>query len=187
MGNPLGSDDNFLMLHAEGHPLAVQPSGERPLEAGDIIIAESTPSYRGQFAQICRTAHMGEPPDILREKYALVTRAMHAGIALAKPGNRMSRVSGAIDEVLTEAGYGEYCAPPYMNRRGHGLGVTAVIPGNVSNNNDIVLEENMFFVVHPNQYIPEVGYLLCGEPVAITADGPNILTREGAALGVIDI
>lgn len=181
----LGGDDNFFMMHAENHPLAVQPSGERPLEKGDIIVAEVTPSYRGQYAQICRTAVMGEPPELLNEKYELVVRAMHAGIDQAKPGNRMADVCGAIDEVLTEAGYGEFCKPPYMNRRGHGLGITAVIPGNVSNNNDIILEEDQFFVIHPNQYIPEVGYLLCGEPVALTPTGANILTKRGASLDVI--
>ena len=30
------------------------------------------------------------------------------------------------------------------------------------------LEEGMIFVMHPNQYIPETGYLMCGEPVVIT-------------------
>lgn len=181
----LGGDDNFFMMHAENHPLAVQPSGERPLEEGDIIVAEVTPSYRGQYAQICRTAVMGEPSSLLREKYDLVVTAMHAGIKQAKPGNHMAEVCGAIDEVLTEAGYGEYCKPPYMNRRGHGLGISSVIPGNVSNNNGIVLQEDQFFVIHPNQYIPEVGYLLCGEPVALTPSGAEILTKRGASLDTI--
>jgi len=26
-------------------------------------------------------------------------------------------------------------------------------------------------VVHPNQYLPETGYLACGETVLVTADG----------------
>ena len=45
----------------------------------------------------------------------------------------------------------------------------------------------MFFVVHPNQYIPEVGYLLCGEPIAITADGARRLSGSWASLGSIQI
>ena len=48
-------------------------------------------------------------------------------------------------------------------------------------NNDVVLEEDMIFVVHPNQYIPETGYLLCGEPVRVTATGVETLTTRTAA------
>lgn len=182
-----GADDNFMMFHAEGHPLAVQPSGERPFEIGDLILAEITPSYRGQFAQICRTACLGEPTDQQHEKYDLVVRAMKNGLARARPGVPMKEICLGIDEVLRDAGYGEYCEPPYMNRRGHGLGLTSTYPGNVSLDNETILEEGMFFVVHPNQYIPEVGYLLCGEPIVITGSGAEKLTRDYASLAAIAV
>jgi hypothetical protein len=45
----------------------------------------------------------------------------------------------------------------------------------------------MLFIVHPNQYIPEVGYLLCGEPVRVTASGVEQLTRSTAALASVPI
>ena len=43
----------------------------------------------------------------------------------------------------------------------------------------------MVFVMHPNQYIPETGYLMCGEPVVITADGAKALSRRLAELDSI--
>ena len=183
----LGADDNFMMFHAEAHPLAVQPSGERRLEKGDLILAEITPSYRGQFSQVCRTACLGTPTDEQSEKYALVTRAMNNGIAAARPGAPMNVICLSIDEVLRDAGYGKYCEPPYMNRRGHGLGVTSTAPGNVALRNETILEGGMFFVVHPNQYIPETGYFLCGEPILIQAPNAEILTETRAVLGTIDL
>ena len=183
----LGADDNFMMFHAEGHPHAVQPSGERRFEAGDLILAEITPSHGGQFTQICRTACLGEATDTQHEKYELVAAAMNNGIGKAAAGAAMKEICMGIDDVLREAGYGEYCEPPYMNRRGHGLGSTSVAPGNVALNNETILEAGMFFVVHPNQYIPEVGYLLCGEPIAITDGAPDVLTEERAKLGTISI
>ncbi|MAF49060.1 MAG: hypothetical protein CMM10_12415 [Rhodospirillaceae bacterium] len=182
----LGADDNFMMLHAEAHPLAVQPSGERKLQEGDLILAEITPSYRGQFSQVCRTVCLGMPTDECYEKYDLVARAMNNGIAAARPGRPMKEICLGIDEVLRAEGYGEYCEPPYMNRRGHGLGVTSTAPGNVALNNETVLEDGMFFVVHPNQYIPETGYFLCGEPILIQQPSAGILTASRAALGTID-
>jgi Xaa-Pro dipeptidase len=183
----IGADDNFMMFHAEAHPLAVQPSGERELEIGDLILAEITPSYRGQFSQICRTACLGPPTDEQSEKYALVARAMNNGIAAARPGVPMKDICLGIDEVLRDAGYGEYCEPPYMNRRGHGLGVTSTAPGNVALRNETILEDDMFFVVHPNQYIPETGYFLCGEPILIQQPSAEILTADRAVLGTIEI
>jgi hypothetical protein len=42
----------------------------------------------------------------------------------------------------------------------------------------------MLFMIHPNQYLPETGYLLCGQPVVITASGAEVLTRTQSSLGV---
>ena len=36
-----------------------------------------------------------------------------------------------------------------------------------------VLEPDMVFMIHPNQYLPETGYLLCGEPVVLTRKAPS--------------
>jgi len=58
----LGAEDNFLLLSASQHNLAVRAAGERILDTGDIILSEITPCYRGQFVQICRTTVIGEPP-----------------------------------------------------------------------------------------------------------------------------
>jgi Xaa-Pro dipeptidase len=179
----LGAEDNFLLLCAGPHNRAVQPSTGRKLERGDIILAEITPSYRGQLTQICRTVSVGEPSETLKSKYDLVVHAMNQGIAAAKPGVPMSEVCRAINAVLEAQGYGEYCHPPHIRRRGHGLGFSSVRPGDVSPDNATVLEPDMLFMIHPNQYLPETGYLLCGEPVVMTARGAEVLTREQSALG----
>ena len=63
----------------------------------------------------------------------------------------------------------------------------SVAPGDVANDNQTVLEEDMIFVVHPNQYLPETGYLMCGEPVRVTRNGFETLSRETAALGVVEV
>jgi Xaa-Pro aminopeptidase len=178
----LGAEDNFLMLCAGPHNRAVAPSNGRRLQHGDIILAEITPSYRGQLAQICRTVVIGEAPELLRQKYAVVVEAMNAGIAAARPGARMRDVCAAINAVLEAQGYGEYCHPPHIRRRGHGLGFASNQPGDVALDNDTVLAPGMVFMIHPNQYLPETGYLLCGEPVLMTETKAEPLTRRQAAL-----
>jgi Xaa-Pro dipeptidase len=182
----LGADDNFLMLSAAPHARGIMPSSTRPLQKGDIILAEFTPGVGGQFVQICRTAVIGPPSADLTEKYALVVDAMWSGIKAVRPGARVSDVCRGVDRVLEEQGFAEYCRPPHIRRRGHGFGLGSTWPGDIARDNDIVLAENEIFVVHPNQYLPGPGYMLCGEPVRVTADGVEVLTQTAAALAVID-
>ena len=37
------------------------------------------------------------------------------------------------------------------------------------------LEENMTIIVHPNTYHPDVGYMVLGDAVIVTADGVDPL------------
>jgi Xaa-Pro dipeptidase len=182
----LGADDNFMMMSAQPHARGIMPSTTRPLQKGDIILAEFTPGVAGQFIQNCRTAVLGPPSAELVEKYALVVDAMWAGIKAVRPGARVADVCRAVDHVIEQAGFPEYCRPPHIRRRGHGFGLGSTWPGDIARDNDIVLAENDAFVVHPNQYLPGPGYMLCGEPVRVSADGVEVLSQKTAALAVID-
>ena len=182
-----GAEDNFLLLSASQHNLAVTAAGGRVLDRGDIILSEITPCYQGQFAQICRTTVIGEATPLLREKYALLQDAMRCGQAAAVPGASVRAVTRAMDDRLRAAGYGDYCRPPYMRVRGHGLGITSDAPGDLTIDNEARLEDGMVFVMHPNQYLPETGYLMCGEPVVVTPAGAKALSVRTATLDSIAV
>ncbi len=175
-----GGDDNFLLMSASQHNLAVRAAGGRVLAEGDLILAEITPSFEGQFVQICRTVAIGTGPPGYEENYAILQAAMERGREAAVPGARMADVTEAVNQAISQAGYGAYCRPPYMRVRGHGLGLTSNLPGDVSADNETVLETGMVFVLHPNQYLPETGYLMCGEPVVVTPDGARALSANAA-------
>jgi Xaa-Pro dipeptidase len=183
----LGAEDNFLLLSASQHNLAVRAAGERILDVGDIILSEITPCYRSQFAQICRTTVLGAPRPVIGEKFAILQDAMGAGLHAGRAGATVADVTRAINGVIQKAGYGDYCRPPYMRVRGHGLGITSDRPGDIVDSNERVLESGMVFVMHPNQYIPESGYLMCGEPVVVTASGARSLSARQAELDVIAV
>ncbi len=78
---------------------------------------------------------------------------------------------------IVAAGYEPYTKPPYMRTRGHSMALGSMCP-EIAPNSDEVLLEGMVFVMHPNQYIPETGYIMCGEPVIITPDGAQPLTSR---------
>lgn len=181
----LGAEDNFLLMSASQHNQAVRAAGRRVLEEGDIILGELTPCYQGQFAQICRTAVIGQTTPVLQDKYRLLQEAMRRGMDAAVPGATVAQACEAMNDVLRNAGYGEYCRPPYMRVRGHGLGITSDQPGDLTVDNQTVLEEGMIFVMHPNQYIPETGYLMCGEPVIISHNGAISLSERDSELDAI--
>ena len=108
---------------------------------------------------------------------------MQAGFAAAVPGATMADICRAMNAVLEAEGYGEFCHPPHIRRRGHGLGFGSIGPGDVALDNATVLEPDMLFMIHPNQYLPETGYLLCGEPAVLTPQGAQALTRAARRIG----
>jgi Xaa-Pro dipeptidase len=185
----LGAEDNFFMLNSGPHNRAVAPCSSRKLEPGDFVLTELSPIYGGQMTQICRTIYLGEASEEQRQSYALLSRGFEAGLKAAAPGRPMAAVCNAVDAVMEAEGYGEYCAPPWMRlrRRGHGLGFSSSQPGDVGPDNDITLEPGMAFVLHPNQYLPKTGYMMCGEPVLITDTGAEALSRQRAALAEIRV
>ncbi len=181
----LGAEDNFLLLSASQHNLAVRAAGERILDVGDIILSEITPCYRGQFVQICRTTIIGEAPPAIRKNYVVLQDAMGEGLSAARAGARVATVTRAMNAVFGKAGYADFCRPPYMRVRGHGLGITSDRPGDIVERNERLLENGMMFVMHPNQYLPQSGYLMCGESVVVTASGARALSARPAQLDVI--
>ena len=89
----------------------------------------------------------------------------------------MGSIAKAVNEVISAQGYGEYCRQPYMRTRGHGLGFGGVVPYDVTESASPTLAADMTMIIHPNQYIPETGYMMLGDTVAIAAAGPRVLTK----------
>jgi Xaa-Pro aminopeptidase len=182
----LGAEDNFGMVVANSHNQALHPPTDRIVQAGDIIIGEITPCVGGLFVQICRTMVLGQPPPIVHEKYAILKKAMGLGMDAARTGLPASAIAAAINGTLTEAGYEKYCRPPFMRVRGHGLGCGSSAPGNLEDGNQTKLEQGMTFIIHPNQYLPETGYMTLGDTVVMTESKAEAMTHSSWDIYVKD-
>ena len=174
----LGAEDNFGMVVANHHNQALHPHTDRITQKGDIIIGEITPCIGGLFVQICRTMVLGEPAPVVREKYAILKKAMGLGMEAATTGAPASAVAAAINETFIEYGYEQYCRPPFMRVRGHGLGCGSFAPGSLEDANTTPLEEGMTYIIHPNQYLPETGYLTLGDTVVMTKTKAESLMKS---------
>jgi len=181
-----GADDNFLLISASQHNRAVHAPTDRQLCHGDVILAEISPSVDGQFAQICRSAVIGQADQRQRDCFALLGEAFEIGLAGCRPGVTVPELAGAINTFVSDQGYGQYTKPPYMRSRGHSMGLGPLVPADISDRSDVTLAPGMTFVLHPNQYLPEAGYFLCGDQVLITNDGGQALSTPELALDTIE-
>jgi Xaa-Pro aminopeptidase len=70
-----------------------------------------------------------------------------------------------------------------MRSRGHGFGVGSIAPGaEITEDMKVNLERDQVVAVHPNQYLPETGYLACGETVLVTETGIERLAKTETRL-----
>lgn len=177
-----GADDHFVLASSSPAGDNVRAPRDRLLEPGDVINVELSPSVDGQFVQICRTAVLGEATPDRRRDYALLIEAFARGMAAARTGTTVAEVVAELDAPLIGAGLAEYCRPPYIRVRGHGMGLASVAPGDITFDNDTPLAAGMMFTLHPNQRFPESGYMLCGEPVLVGDQRAIPLTRREPGL-----
>jgi Xaa-Pro dipeptidase len=171
----LGATDNFMIIASGKDEVRSMIPPSRPgLEVGDMVRTELTPQMNGYYAQICRTAVLGEPNEGQKASHELFNEAVEAGLSVIRPGVTAHEIAVAENDVFRNHGYGEYCTSQYTRVRGHGHGLhldeVPIIEGE-----DTAFEENSVFIVHPNTFTPLAGYHVLGDPVRVTADGYEIL------------
>jgi Xaa-Pro aminopeptidase len=172
-----GCPENFMIMGSGGVEFrGMRPPSDKPMGAGELVTTELTPCPEGYYAQICRTLVLGQASAAQRQAFAVFAEALEAGIAQVRPGQRHSDVARAQNDVFRKHGLGEYVGTQYTRVRGHGLGLFVDGP-HVLEDVDLVLEENMTLIVHPNTYHPQSGYMVLGDSVRVTRDGCRVLTR----------
>ena len=180
-----GADDNFILMASGLHNKAMRAPTDRRVAPGDVVIGEITPVCAGQFIQLCRTVSVGEPATALVDGYDLLMRAYEASLQEVRAGVPASIIASTIDGILADAGFAEFCRPPYMRTRGHGFGIGSVAPGAlIDADTDQPLLDQQVVVVHPNQYLPATGYLACGETILVTPQGAERLAKTETRLYV---
>jgi len=176
-----GSEDNFNLLSSGSHNQLMHGPTERVIRAGDTVLFEISPVIDGLVLQICRTISVGTPDRTLVEKFSLLKEAMANTKSMLRAGAPAKVIAERMNAVFRDAGYAEYCEPPYMRTRGHEFGIGPIGMA-IDEGTDTELREGMVLVVHPNQYVPETGYLSLGDPIEITADGFETLVDTPARL-----
>lgn len=92
------------------------PSGRR-LEEGDIVSVDVGVLLDGFHGDAARTFAVGEVDPRTRRLLEVTERALEAGIAMAREGNRISDIGHAVQRVVEEAGFSVV-----RDFVGHGIG-----------------------------------------------------------------
>lgn len=176
-----GADDNFQMLAAGQGLSCMHVPRENKIAYGDLVLTEITPMVGciTNAVQLCRTVKLGRATSVEKEKYGMLVEALEAALAIIRPGVQAKEVALAQNKIIGGRGYEKYCNPPYMRSRGHNFGLGQF---ELTVDNEMELQPGMCMVVHPNQFVPETGYLACGESVIVTQTGIERLSSLEARL-----
>jgi methionyl aminopeptidase len=144
--------------------------GRRVLREGDVVGIDCGAVAGGYYGDAARTVPVGKV-DTEKAKLLEVTQsALHAGIAAAKPGARVSDIGAAVEAVALVHGYGVV-----RDFVGHGVG-TALheepqIPNYGPGGRGSLLRAGMVLAIEPM-------FNLGRAEVSVDADGWTVRTRD---------
>lgn len=170
------------------------PTSRRALREGDLVSVDVGVKLDGWFADSARTFPVGKIDAEARRLLDVTEQALRAGIAQARPGNRLGDIGHAIQMVAESEGFGVV-----RDLVGHGVGRAAHEEPQVPNwgrpGRGLRLSVGMVLAIEPmiNEGSPDVRTLAdrwtvvtvdrkrsahFEHTVAIEAAGPRILTAS---------
>jgi Xaa-Pro aminopeptidase len=165
---------SFPPIVAAGAHGALPHAEPRDVEipAGTLVVVDAGARVDGYCSDCTRTFATGPLDGGAVEVYELVLRAQQEALTAARAGAARREVDGVARGIIDAAGHGE--------RFGHGLGhgvgleihedprLTRIAEGTLSEGNTVTIE--------PGVYLPGSFGARIEDLVAITADGPEVLT-----------
>ena len=167
--------------------------GDRTIASGQVVSIDAGAIIDGYHGDAARTFIVGDSSPEVRELVATTRLALEAGIAAAIAGNRIWDISAAVEDVALPRGYG--VVRPYV---GHGIG-TAMheepqVPNYRTKTKGIELAPGICLAIEPMFTLGSADVETLGDgwtvvtrdgsvaahfedSVAVTEDGPEILTR----------
>jgi methionyl aminopeptidase len=146
--------------------------GQRRIRDGQIVSVDAGAIVDGWHGDAARTFIVGDVPDHVRRLVETTERAMNAGIAAAQPGAFLGDISGAIEDIARDAGYGVIRA--FV---GHGIGTEMHEEPQVTNyrtgSPGRRIEPGLCLAIEPM-------FTLGGHHVRIRDDGWTVVTADGS-------
>jgi methionyl aminopeptidase len=146
--------------------------GDYALADGDVITVDVGAIFQGWHGDAAVALGVGDISDEDRRLIDVTERAMWAGLAAARPGNRVGDISAAVQAVGDQAGFG--IVREYV---GHGIGKNMhedpQIPNYGEGDKGLKLREGMALCVEPM-------FNAGAEETAVLDDGWTVVTLDGS-------
>jgi len=195
-----GARSNFLNYHGFPAVACISPNdvivhgipGDRVIDDGDIVSIDCGAIIEGWHGDAAITIPVGSIDAASRRLLDTTKAALDAGIAAARPGNRLGDIGAAVEGVALAAGYS--VVKEYV---GHGIG-TAMhedpeVPNYGTAGRGLRLREGMVLAIEPMVNGGKADTLLLDDgwtvvtadgsrsahfehTIAITEQGPQVLT-----------
>ena len=137
--------------------------------------------YEDYCSDISRTVFIGGITEEERKIYNIVLEANKTAEEKVKIGVTAEDVDKAARDVITRGGYGEN----FLNRTGHGIGISVHEAPYIRTGNKQVLEKGMAFSIEPGIYLPGKFGIRIEDIVVVGAKGADILNRFSKEIIII--
>ena len=154
--------------HIALRPLAA--TGRR-FRRGDLFLIDAGISLQGYYADVTRTAAIGELSDEGYRLWQATQEVVREMVDILKPGTRAGDLATVLFEGIKKRGYSK--SHPLI---GHGIGHFVNEPPFVMPWQDFILEEDMVINLEPAIYHDDVGGVRIEDPYLVTSAGAERLT-----------
>lgn len=197
-----GGESGFKTVEGYRHTICTTPNEQvvhgiptdRVLKDGDILSIDLGAQYQGWHSDTAITIPIGKVSDQTRQFLHTGYLALRQGIEQARVGNHVGDISAVIEETLRQQKYAIV-----KSLTGHGVGrelhEEPLIPNYGRAGTGVELKEGMVIAIEPiytngspEVYLEKDGWTITSEDatlaglfehtVAITADGPKVLTKR---------
>ena len=147
---------------------------DRSIETGDILFIDTGSTFDGYFCDFDRNYAVGQVSDDAKRVHEALWLATEAGIAAAVPGARTDDVWRAMATIIEAAG----AIGNNVGRLGHGLGMQLTEPPSHRLGDGTEIVENMVLTIEPGMEYAPGKMIVHEENIAVTKDGPRLLTKR---------
>ncbi len=147
--------------------------GERTIQDKDIIILDLGCVYNGYCSDMSRTIFVGDISVKEKKVYNIVKKAYQDAENIVKEGITAEDVDKTARSIIEKAGFGDN----FINRTGHGIGVSVHEAPFIKTGNKLELKKGMAFSVEPGIYIPGEFGIRIEDIVVVTENGREILNK----------
>jgi Xaa-Pro aminopeptidase len=147
---------------------------DRKIQEGDILFIDTGSTFDGYFCDFDRNYAVGKVSDDVHRVHEALWQATEAGIAAAVPGAKTDDVWRAMATIIEAAG----AIGNNVGRLGHGLGMQLTEPPSHRPGDGTIIVENMVLTIEPGMEYAPGKMIVHEENIAVTKDGPRLLTRR---------